>query len=148
MASNKDLVRRFNDEVWNAHKPDLARNYCSNNVMYEESGAPPAQGPDGIARVLRGYFEAFPDMHCDIKAIAEDGPWVGVWFNVTGTHRGQLLGIPPTNRRFSVDVVEMMKVENGKLSQLKGTWNVAEVANQLGIDVNQMMSAAQQQPSA
>lgn len=140
MASNKELLRRFNDEAWNGHKPELVRNYCARDCVFEESGSPPVRGADGVERLLRGYLQAYPDLHCDIKAMTEDGPWVGMWFVVTGTHRGPLMGIPPTNRKISIDVVEMDRFENGKIVQTVATWNVAELSRQLGIDLSQLQS--------
>ncbi len=48
---------------------------------------------------MQMYVSAFPDLHFDIDQIFGDGDFVATRWTATGTHRGELMGIKPTNRR-------------------------------------------------
>jgi steroid delta-isomerase-like uncharacterized protein len=68
---------------------------------------PPAASDVRWARVRHGHAkeriaatrDAFPDFETRIDGILSDGPRGVVLWTASGTHRGPLLGMPPTGRR-------------------------------------------------
>ena len=90
-------------------------------------------GPDGIAPLL-GYFKAaFPDMKIVIHEIFGAGERVAVRAEITGTHRGEFLGIAPTNKTVSIALHEFHYVRDGRITH---TWHLEDwfgMLNQIGV---------------
>ena len=63
------------------------------------------------------------------------GDYVVFWFRLTGTHRGELWGIQPTNRQVALDDCVVYEIRNGKLVHLRDYWDTATVLRQLGATV-------------
>jgi predicted ester cyclase len=57
---------------------------------------------------------------------------VAAFVTATGTHRGEFLGIPATNKSISVSVSDLMRVQNGKLTEHWGVTDMASLMQQLG----------------
>jgi predicted ester cyclase len=62
-------------------------------------------------RVLR---PAFPDLRVEIHDQIAEGDKVTTRKTVHGTHQGELMGIAPTNKRISIEVIDIVRLENGR----------------------------------
>ena len=49
-----------------------------------------------------------------------------------GTHRGELFGIAPTGRKIQFETVDVMRVQNGKITEHWGVTNLFSLMQQLG----------------
>jgi hypothetical protein len=54
-------------------------------------------------------------------------------WTVTGTHEGELAGIPRTGRRFSVTGISIAHVANGKITESWNNWDALGLMQQLGV---------------
>ena len=63
------------------------------------------EGHDGAARFYTELLTAFPDIHFDLEYIVIGPQGVCEEADVTGTHEGAWLGIPPSGERLSWKVV-------------------------------------------
>ena len=114
---NKEVVRRFVEEVMNGGDLDAADELVApNHVNHDPTapGVPP--GPEGVKRLIRMYRSAFPDIRFETGEMICEGDTVAHRWTLTGTHEGALMGVEPTGRRLEVAGVEMNRVENGKIS--------------------------------
>ncbi|MDN3668645.1 ester cyclase [Echinicola jeungdonensis] len=109
----------FNRDVVN-HTPD-------HNVPSVKKGI------DYFKEQLSFYFSAFSNMSVDIKEILGEGDTVISYVTVKGKHTGELLGTPPTNREINVDLCEMFKFRNGKISEYWGVFDNLAFLMQLGV---------------
>jgi steroid delta-isomerase-like uncharacterized protein len=64
--------------------------------------------------------------------IAERDEVVHHW-TVTGTHKGQFLGMPPTNKKASVTGTSIHRIEGSKIAESWSNWNLMSLMEQLGI---------------
>jgi steroid delta-isomerase-like uncharacterized protein len=125
--ANKALVRRYYDEVHTGRNYDLIDQLVAPD--FKEHDPLPGQGPgrQGIKDRERSLAENL-DVTFNIEdLIAEDDKVVVRWRN-RGTHVGEFLGIPPTGKGFSIEGINIYRVEDGKLAE---GWNVADVFGQL-----------------
>ena len=96
---------------------------------------PPGIDP-GIADVRQwvGIFHnAFPDMDGGVDQVVVEGNKVAVRFIGTGTHQGDLFGIPPTGKAIKSTGINIFRIEDGKIVE---HWNNADdlgVLQQLGV---------------
>jgi predicted ester cyclase len=75
---------------------------------------------------------AIPDRVDVIEDIIADGDMVGMLFRITGTHRGNLFGIPPTGKAIDVYEVGIYKLANGQITERWFMADEAGVLKQLG----------------
>ncbi len=52
---------------------------------------------------------------------------------VTGTHTGDLMGMPATGRRISVGAVDMGRIEDGRAKERWGGLDMYSMLTQLGV---------------
>jgi steroid delta-isomerase-like uncharacterized protein len=60
------------------------------------------------------YFAAFPDLQYEIEQILAVGDYVVSRWRATGTHKGNFIGIPATNRSISARGCTVTEIRNGK----------------------------------
>ena len=93
-----------------------------------DSTAPKARpGPGGVRELIGMYRSAFPDIRFETGEITGEGDTVAHRGTFTGTHRGEIMGVGPTDRWVEVVGVEMNRVVNGGIS---ASWTVS---NALGL---------------
>jgi predicted ester cyclase len=79
------------------------------------------------------FRSAFPDWREEIvDVVAEEDKVVGR-FKCSGTHRGEMMGIPPTGRHMEVDEVYFLRVEDGKFVEFWGLEDNLTRMRQLGL---------------
>jgi predicted ester cyclase len=71
---------------------------------------------------------AFPDRVDIVEEVIAEGDKVGLLFRLTGTHRGDLFGIPPTGRKADVYEIAILKIANGRVAE---GWFMADEAGLL-----------------
>ncbi len=91
---------------------------------------------DGEAAV-REYFAtsraAFPDQRNEVRAIHDTDAGVIVEFDLLGTHRGPLRGIPPTGREFRCPMVALFLFEGDRIVCERVYFDSATILRQLGL---------------
>lgn len=104
----------------------LAPTYTRTRAGLEHLGAN-AQGQDhpSPGRYLR---TAIPDRVDVIQEVIAEGDTVGLLFRVTGTHRGNLYGIPATNRKIDIYEAAILRLADGKITE---GWFMADEAGLL-----------------
>ena len=68
-----------------------------------------------------------------IEDVIQDGDKLVVRWTNSGTHVGEFLGIPPTNKSFSVAGIDIYRLEGGRLAE---HWHVIDqlsMLQQLGL---------------
>ena len=100
--ANKEIVRRFIAEVWNAG--ELAAVEELVHPEYAVEGEP--RGPEFVRGNVAWYRTVFPDLDSVIEQMVAEGDWVAVRLTLRGTHLGPLGDIPPSGKR--VEMREMV----------------------------------------
>jgi predicted ester cyclase len=111
---NKDIVRKYYDEVLNGRNLDAVSGYFADERMVE-----------GVRRGCFSYFTAFPDLHCSLDELIAEGDRVFLRSTMTGTHDGEYEGIPATGRHVASESAEVYRIADGKFV---GYWCLSNVA--------------------
>jgi predicted ester cyclase len=115
---NKAVVRQFFEKVINAANPDRANEFVTSNYV-EHQQLPGAEGRQGI-EVAKAFLAmmggAFPDYSFDIEDLVAEGDKVVARVIVSGTHRGELMGLAPTDKRVRTGGIEVFRFEGGKMA--------------------------------
>ncbi|WP_119065274.1 ester cyclase [Aggregatilinea lenta] len=130
---NKALAHRLIEEILNQRNMSVIDEIFSPDFVENEE-LPPGVPPGREApRALFGMLHsAFPDFKATIKQIIAEGDKVVLYMTWTGTQEGELLGIPPTGKRVSFDVIDIVGIADGKLVEHWGIMDSAKMMQQLG----------------
>ena len=128
----KAVVRRNTDEVQGQGKFDVFDEVFADDFV--DHTTQPGTTPDKAGvRKLYGYLrEAFPDFHAVIHWQLADHDTVTTYKTYFGTHEGEFLGIAPTHRKINFETVDVMRVQNGKITDHWGVGNLLKLMQQIG----------------
>ena len=133
MADSMDIAREI-IKAWNAHDPDGVARLVSNDYVSESDTLPaPLRGPEAVRQVVQMYLHAFPDLHFEIEQVFSSGNYVTLRWHATGTHRGELMGIAPTNRPAETHGCTVEEVRDGKIVREWAYWDTGSLLRQLGV---------------
>jgi predicted ester cyclase len=130
---NEAVVREA-VEAFNGGDPEAVdRLFAADYVDHDPSrdGLPP--GPEGVKLAWGVFRAAFPDLRGKIDAAISEGDKVAVRGTLRGTHEGELMGIPPTGKRVTVTLIDINRIENGKLVERWGQADMLGMMRQLGV---------------
>jgi steroid delta-isomerase-like uncharacterized protein len=131
--ATKAVVRRFAEEILDEKRLDRADEIMAQG--YVDHGAMPGQAPglEGFKRKGAMWVAAVPDLVVRTKDLFAEGDRVAVRWTAEGTHRGTLLGFPPSGRRFQFGGTSIFRVAGGKVAEQWEAWDRLSLLQQLGI---------------
>lgn len=130
---NKAIVRRVNDEVWNEAKLDVIDELISADLVATVVGAPEQiRGPQGFREFVVMYRQAFPDLRITVDEQIAEGETVVTRWTATGTHEGELMGMPATGKQATTAGININRVSGGKLVEGWGLFDQLGLLQQLG----------------
>jgi steroid delta-isomerase-like uncharacterized protein len=130
---NKAVVRRINEEVWNKGDLDVIDELIEDEAVITVIGAPePVRGPRGFREFVAMYRTAFPDLRLTVEEQVGEGEIVVTRWTATGTHEGDLMGIPATGKQATTAGININRISGGKLVQGWGLFDQLGLLQQLG----------------
>lgn len=115
-TSNEKLVRRFTEQVWNQHTLSIVDDLVADDaVMHDMTRAEEYVGPENVKNFARQYIAAIPDVEVEIDDILVDGDTVGTRWTMTGTHQGDLFGVPATGNTIRVSGITIDTFDDGEI---------------------------------
>jgi steroid delta-isomerase-like uncharacterized protein len=108
--------------------------FAEDAVVWEAGGLEQARGRGAIRERAAALLRAFPDFHLERLALVIDGDRHADRWVMTGTHQGELLGVPPTGRRIRVEGATFTRLgADGLVTEDVHFSNVASLVAQLGV---------------
>lgn len=131
--ANKELVRRFVKGAQEGGDMALVDECVAADFVDHSAigGLPPNR--DGVKLFFTAFRTAFPDVKITIHDQIAEGDKVVTRKTLAGTHRGDFMGIPPTGRPISLQVIDVLRVVGGKITD---HWTVVDqmgLLQQLGV---------------
>ena len=143
---NKKLVQRWFEEVWNQNRERVIDELLSPEGVGFGLAATDTEihGPAEFKPLVRNMRSALPDLHIAVEDTVAEGDKVAVRLRVTGSHKGDGLGFPPTGRKMDVTAMTIIQFANGKLVHGWNNWDQLGMMQQLGmapgpVNMNQLL---------
>lgn len=114
---NKELIRRYYEEMWNSWNFDAADDLLTENISFRGSLGVETNGRDAFREYMRQVRRAFPDFHNTIDSSIEDGDSIAARLTYRGTHRGEIFGLVPTGRSISYSGAAFFRIAGGKVAE-------------------------------
>lgn len=131
---NRTLVERYINEVWNKGNIDAVDQLIASGFLDHDPATPPnlPPGAAGLKQHVAAMRAAFPDVYFTIEDMIVAGDKVVTRWTVRGTHRGALMGIPPTNKQVAVTGIWIDRIANGRIVEEWANWDTIGLLRQLG----------------
>src|SRR4051812_42733606 len=89
-------------------------------------------GLEGVKKTMAMYREAFPDVHFAIEDQIEADDRVVTRWTATGTHDGELMGVPASHKTSTVTGMSIDRFEDGKVVESWNQWDVMGLMQNIG----------------
>jgi len=132
IEDNKQFMRRFVEEAINQKNLDALNELVAEDFVEHIPFPGQCPGREGLRQVLSAFISAFPDIRWTLEEQIAEGEKVVSRFTMTGTHRGEFLGIPPTGKSVNIWGVVIDVVRNGKFSESRIIMDTLGLMQQLG----------------
>jgi len=129
--TNKALVLRLIDEAQSNGRLEVVDELLADDFVDHTPlpGVPPTR--DGV-KMLFGYLRsAFPDLQVHVQEQIAEGEKVATRKVFQGTHRGEFLGVAPTERTISFEVIDILTFRAGKIAEHRVILDQADLQRQL-----------------
>jgi steroid delta-isomerase-like uncharacterized protein len=134
IEQNKALVRKLVEEAINQGNISMIDELLIPDFIEHEElppGIPPGrEAPKVLFTMLRS---AFPDIKATIEHLIAEGDEVVLHMTWTGTHKGEFMGIPPTGKSISINVIDILGIAEGKFVEHWGVMDSMAMMQQLGV---------------
>jgi steroid delta-isomerase-like uncharacterized protein len=121
VEENKELVRRFYEEVWNRGNVDMAKEvFADDYVRHDLRPTEAKPGGAGQAKIAADFRRAFPDLNFRVDLMVAEGDTVAARWTAEGTHSGPWGGLAPTGNRARFSGVNFFRIRDGKVAEI---WN-------------------------
>jgi steroid delta-isomerase-like uncharacterized protein len=126
-------IRRLYDLINAGDIDGFGGQLADDFVEHEElSGLPPTK--EGVVQYFRMMLAAFPDMRMDVEDVIASGDKAVARLRVTGTNKGDFMGMPATGKSASVKLIDITRFGDDGLA--REHWGVVDnlsLMQQLGV---------------
>ena len=130
------LTRRFYDEYNKGKEAAMAAidEFYTADVVFHSGASVDIRGLKDYKQYRGEFLDAFPDAHATIDDMIVEGNMKATRLKVTGTHRGEFMGITPTNRKVTIPMISF-SVRNavGKVVEEWQMYDSLGFMQQLGV---------------
>lgn len=118
LETNKQLVRRLHEEVWNEGNMDivdelLAEDYLEHNPIVPDE----IRGREAYKENVSAFREAFSGFEIIPEDVIAEGDIVVFRHSGQGTHDGEFMGIEPTGNTFEISGVVAHRIVNDQIAE-------------------------------
>ena len=121
-------------ELINARDIDGFGELLADDFVEHEETPGLAPTKDGVKAFFRMQIAAFPDLHLHVEDILASGDKAVARARITGTHQGELMGIPPTGKGIDVPLIDIVRFgDDGLAREHWGVFDAMAMMQQLGV---------------
>ena len=125
---NKQLVRRYYDEVLNGRNPGVLEEIAVQDYIENDPFPGQGEGLEGLQRRVGIMMTGLNPCHFQVEDVVAEGDRVVVRWRSQGTHSGEFLGIPATNKSYEIAGIDIHRLSAGRLAE---HWHVVDQLSQL-----------------
>jgi predicted ester cyclase len=125
------IYRRLIEEGFNQGNLSVVDELVAPDSQEHQRGA--GDGPEGAKKTIAYLRSAFPDFKITIDEIAVFGDKVWARQRGGGTNLGSFAGHPPTGRTGLTEVIDICRIEDGKVVEHWGVPDQLGMMLQLGL---------------
>jgi steroid delta-isomerase-like uncharacterized protein len=132
---NKALERRLYEEYNKGKATAFAvidELYATDTIQHISTGQE-ILGIENYKQHVSEFSSAFPDLQFTIDDMIAEGDKVALRVTATGTNKGAFRGIPPTNKKVTLSMIQIDRVAVGKFVEGWSRYDTLGLMQQLGL---------------
>jgi steroid delta-isomerase-like uncharacterized protein len=120
--------------AWNSHDPEQVVGLLTEDHVYEDVplGALNHRAAE-TRQFFQGAYGAFPDIHFDLTGATVAAERATLEWTMTGTHNGDMPGLPATGKSFTVRGVTVFETVGDKIQIVRDYWDFTTLLRQVGL---------------
>lgn len=122
--NNQGLIEKWYLEMWNEWKTDIFPEILVPEITFRGSLGQEKKGYNGLKEYMDYIKSAFPDFHNKIELIITEKNQSFAKLKYSGTHKGEIFGFKPTNRKIEYYGTAVFTFENEKI---KDVWVLGDI---------------------
>ena len=133
---NKELLRRWFDEVWNKGRAEaIEEMFDENGIAHGLSDDPsnPIKGPRDYRPFYEVFRHAFPNIIIVIEDMVAEGDKVAARCSVRGKHEGDFRGRSATQSPVEITGMTIVRIDNGKIVEAWNNFDFMALHKQVGL---------------
>lgn len=131
---NKKTQERFGEAI-NSGNLEQIRELVAQDVVDHDPAPNQGPGPQGYIDFFSMMRNAFPDMQVDVAHLVADEDNVAFAYTLTGTHKGEFMGVGATNKPINVRGMQISRFKGGKMVERWGSSDELGILKQIGADL-------------
>jgi steroid delta-isomerase-like uncharacterized protein len=134
LNQNKQIVDSFIQELFTKGDLSAVDRYLDPGFVNHDEPFPGAPaGPEGMRLAAAAMRHAAPDWHSDLEQLVAEGDTVVEVFTASGTHHGELFGVPGTGRTLTLRGINVFRLEGDRIVERWGRLDQLGLLRQLGL---------------
>src|SRR5215472_4075190 len=131
---HKELFGRLYHSIGNERRLEfIPLVIADTHALGDPTVAGGATGPSAYRRQVERFLTGLPDLHFEVDETVTEGDRLVVYWTISGTHRGEFLGVPATNRKVSFSGITIYQIRNGRIIESTVIWDGLGLLEQFGV---------------
>jgi steroid delta-isomerase-like uncharacterized protein len=123
-TQQKTIARTFVEEIFNARKTEMAKNFVTPDIIYHGMGEE-VKSLEEFKKWVVEDLSAFPDMRITIVDALGEQNKVALRWTLTATHEKDFADFPATHKKFETQGVEIFHFDGDKI---KEAWTLSDMS--------------------
>jgi steroid delta-isomerase-like uncharacterized protein len=132
MSDAQSVINRFIAEYQTAGDEAAAEELLAPDFVDHTPFPGFGKTREEVKRLFAVLRSSFPDLRVEVIDQIVDADRVATRKNFHGTHRGDFLGMPATGRAVTVQVMDIVRIAEGKIAEHWNVVGVGDLISQLG----------------
>jgi steroid delta-isomerase-like uncharacterized protein len=130
---NKNTVTSFIQALFTKGDLGAVDDYLADDFTDHDPPMGTFLGREGMRQAAAMFQAGFPDWHSDVDFYVAEGDLVVENFTASGTHQGEIFGVPATGRTVSLAGINIFRVRDGRITERWGRLDELGLMRQLGL---------------
>lgn len=131
ISENKAVVMRFNKEFLEKGNIEILKEIVADDFINHTASGTIPNNVDGLKQFITILHKGFTDFHIHIHEQVGENDIVATRKTIHATHTGEIMGHHPTGKEVVFNVMDFVRLRNGKYVEHWGQNNIMQVIQQL-----------------
>ena len=131
---NKEVVKRYWNGKWNERRPEILDELQTSDVVYHGTSMV-MNNLEEYKQVYGAFLSAIHDSQLTIDGIIAEDDMITTRVTLSGVHKGELEGIPPTINSITIRAFTVFRLVDGKIAEEWEIFDEMGFMMQLGMEL-------------
>lgn len=130
-TENKKVVLRFNKEFLEQANIEVLKDIVADDFINHTAVSSVPKNVDGLIQFIAVLHKGFSNFNIEIHEEIAESDIVATRKTIHATHTGEIMGHQATNKQVTINVMDFVRLRDGKYIEHWGQNNLMQVIQQL-----------------